>query len=74
MDWQNTPESTNVEDRRGAGGGVSLGGGGAGGLGIGAILIIGLISYFTGIDPRILIGGAQIVTDSQSIPTILSLC
>ena len=64
MDWQNTPESTNVEDRRGAGGGVSFGGGGAGGLGIGAILIIGLISYFTGIDPRILIGGAQIVSGS----------
>ena len=62
MDWQNTPESTNIEDRRGSGGGVSLGGGGAGGLGIGAILIIGLISYFTGIDPRILIGGAQIVS------------
>ena len=64
MDWQNTPESTNIEDRRGSGGGISLGGGGAGGLGIGAILIIGLISYFTGIDPRILIGGAQIVTGS----------
>jgi uncharacterized protein len=66
MDWQNTPQSTNIEDRRGAGGGVSLGGGGAGGLGIGAILIIGLISYFTGIDPRLLIGGAQIVTGSGS--------
>ncbi len=62
MDWQNTPESTNIEDRRGGGGGISLGGGGAGGLGVGAILIIGLISYFTGIDPRILIGGAEIVS------------
>jgi len=63
MDWQSTPESQNIEDRRGSGGGgVALGGGGTGGLGIGAIIILGLIGYFTGIDPRILIGGAEMVT------------
>jgi uncharacterized protein len=61
MEWEQSRESTNVEDRRGQGGGFSIGGGG-GGLGIGAILILAAIGYFTGIDPRILIGGAEIVT------------
>jgi len=61
MEWQNTPQSQNIEDRRGVGGG-SFGGGGTGGLGIGAIIILGLIGYFTGIDPRILIGGAEVVS------------
>ena len=37
-------ESTNVEDRRGRGGGFRLGG--KGGLGIGAAIIIGLLTYF----------------------------
>src|SRR5580704_3689682 len=64
MEWEQSRESTNVEDRRG---GDSSGGfgipvaGGTGGLGIGAILILAAIGYFTGIDPRVLIGGAQIV-------------
>jgi predicted metalloprotease len=66
MDWQNTPESSNIEDRRGdSGGGASFGGGGAvgtGGLGIGAIVIILIISYFTGINPSVLLGGAQVLT------------
>ncbi len=66
MDWQNSPESQNIEDRRGqGGGGMIAGGGGTGGLGIGAILILGLIGYFTGIDPRILIGGAQIIAGAS---------
>ena len=44
------------------GGGLGIPiGGGTGGLGIGVILILAVIGYFTGIDPRILIGGAQIV-------------
>lgn len=34
-------------------------GGGAGGLGIGTIVVLLIISYFTGINPAILIGGAQ---------------
>ena len=63
MEFQNTPESQNIEDRRGSGGGgMGMGGGGTGGLGIGAIIVLGLIGYFTGIDPRILIGGAEIIT------------
>jgi predicted metalloprotease len=64
MEWENSRESANVEDQRGAsgggGGGIQIGGG-TGGLGIGVILILAVIGYFTGIDPRILIGGAQIV-------------
>src|ERR1700722_1531082 len=65
MEWEQSRESTNIEDRRGdgGGGGFSIGGGG-GGLGVGAILILAVIGYFTGIDPRILIGGAQILTGS----------
>lgn len=64
MEWENTPESVNVEDRRGAGGGSPLGGG-TGGLGLGAIVVLALIGYFTGIDPRLLIGGAEILTGSN---------
>src|ERR1700678_2138535 len=62
MEWENTPESANVEDRRGQSGGGGLPiGGGAGGLGIGVIIIVFAISYFTGINPSVLLGGAQIV-------------
>jgi uncharacterized protein len=65
MRWEDLPESQNVEDRRGeeggGGGGGGFGGmpGGAGGLSIGAILILGLIGYATGIDPSMLIGVAD---------------
>ncbi len=54
--------SDNVEDDRRAS--ASRGGipGGAGGLGIGTIIIIGLISWYFGIDPSVLINGAQILT------------
>jgi hypothetical protein len=65
MEWENTPVSANVEDRRGAGGGMPLGGG-TGGLGLGAIVVLALIGYFTGVDPRLLIGGAEILTGGSS--------
>jgi predicted metalloprotease len=64
MEWENTPESANVEDRRGqggGGGGIPISGG-TGGLGIGVIIIVFAISYFTGINPSVLLGGAQILT------------
>jgi uncharacterized protein len=70
MEWQNFRRSDNVEDRRGddpgdpsdGGGGLSLPGGlGAGHLGLGAIIILGLIAWALGIDPRVLIGGANMV-------------
>jgi len=66
MEWQNTPESSNIEDRRGQDLGAGMGGGGAsfggGGLGIGVIVIVLIISYFTGLNPALLLGGAQILT------------
>jgi uncharacterized protein len=65
MEWQNTPESTNIDDRRGGGGGGLPIGGGTGGLGIGVVIVLALIGYFTGIDPRVLIGGAEIVAGSH---------
>ncbi len=46
-------ESSNVEDRRG------MSGVGAGGLGIGAIVVLTLIGWATGINPALLIGGAE---------------
>ncbi len=67
MEFENMPESTNVEDRRGAVGGPQLGAG-SGGLGLGAIVVLALIGYFTGIDPRLLIGGAEILTGGSSAP------
>jgi predicted metalloprotease len=65
MEWENTPLSDNVEDRRGGGGGFSVGGAG-GGLGLGTILVLTAIGYFTGIDPRMLIGGAEVVSNMRS--------
>ena len=64
--------SDNVEDDREAS--ASRGGfpGGTGGLGIGTIIIIGLISWYFGIDPSVLLNGAQILTgggtSSQTAP------
>src|SRR5262245_5272176 len=64
MRWDQLPQSDRVEDRRSEGMGRRRGGFGVparrGGLGIGAILILGLIAWALGIDPRILIGGAEI--------------
>ena len=58
--------SDNVEDDRELS--ASRGGlpGGAGGLGIGTIIIIGLISWYFGIDPSALLNGAQILTGSDT--------
>ncbi len=69
MEWQNFRRSDNVEDRRGddssdpsGGGGLGMPGGiGAGHLGLGAIIILGLIGWALGIDPRVLIGGAEMI-------------
>ena len=66
MEWENTPVSDNVEDRRGGGGGGGFSVGGSGGLGLGTILILTAIGYFTGIDPRVLLGGAEVVSDMRS--------
>ena len=59
MQYENTPVSENIEDRRGQGGGLRVGGGG---LGVGAIIIVLVISYFTGISPQVLMSGAEMAT------------
>jgi predicted metalloprotease len=53
------PQSDRIEDRRG---GLSRLPGGRGGLGIGTVVVLGLIGWALGIDPRILIGGAEMVS------------
>src|SRR5215831_19457897 len=69
MRYEDLPESGNIEDRRDQsgsvgggfpGGGIPLGRGG--GLGIGTIVVLGLIGWALGIDPRLLIGGAEMVS------------
>jgi hypothetical protein len=62
------PRSDNVEDRRGdmgGGGGFRIPGG-RGGLGIGAIIVLVLVGWWLGIDPSLLIGGADILTGGGS--------
>ena len=58
-------QSDNVEDRRGQGSdsGGGIGGilGSGGHLGLGAIVILGIIGYALGIDPRVLISGAEMI-------------
>jgi predicted metalloprotease len=66
MRWEDLPESQNVEDRRGEGGDYGGGGFGipmgSGGIGIGTLVVLALVGYALGIDPRLLIGGAEILT------------
>src|SRR5712672_3357551 len=65
MRLDDLPQHGNIEDRRGedsdggGGGGFSMG---RGGLGIGTIAILGIIGYALGIDPRLLIGGAEMLS------------
>lgn len=65
MRWDDFRRSDNVEDDRDAGGGFGGGGigipGGGGGLGIGTVVVLGLIGWALGIDPSVLIGGAELV-------------
>jgi uncharacterized protein len=55
------PRSDNVEDRRGM-----RVPGGRSGLGIGTVVLLGLLGWWLGIDPSILIGGAEIFTGGGS--------
>jgi predicted metalloprotease len=73
MRWDDFRRSDNIEDDRESSGGLGggMGGGfgrrgmgipvGRGGLGIGTVIVLGLIGWALGIDPSILIGGAEII-------------
>ena len=52
MRLDDLPTSDRIEDRRGLPGGRA-------GLGIGTVVILGLLAWALGIDPRVLIGGAE---------------
>ena len=69
MRWDDFRRSDNVEDSRGEDGGYGGGGigipVGGGGLGIGTIVVLGLIGWALGIDPSILIGGAEMVNSTR---------
>jgi len=66
MRWEDFRRSDNIEDRRGQRGMR------AGGIGIGTVLVLGLVGWALGIDPRLLIGGAEMLqrtTQTQQAPT-----
>ena len=76
MRYDDFRRSDNIDDRRddsggGGGGGFGLPMGG-GGLGIGTIIVLSLVGYAFGIDPRILIGGAEILTGGNESPSYQS--
>ena len=71
MRYDDFRRSDDIDDRRDDGGGGGGGGGfglpmGGGGLGIGTVIVLGLVGWAFGIDPRILIGGAEILTGGQA--------
>ncbi len=88
MRWQGRRQSTNIRDMRGTGGGGlggGLGGGfggrgpmvtrraGGGGLGIGAVVVILVVSYFLGINPLELLNGGTVgPTPQQGQSTVQS--
>lgn len=63
MRWDDFRRSGNVEDRRGeaGGGGFRIPGGRGGGLGIGGLIVVGLVAWALGIDPRLILGGLEMV-------------
>jgi uncharacterized protein len=75
MRYDDFRRSDNIDDRRDDSGGGGGGGGGfglpmgGGGLGIGTVIVLGLVGWAFGIDPRVLIGGAEILTGGQQAPT-----
>jgi predicted metalloprotease len=71
MRWEDFRRSDNIEDRRaddesgGAPGGMPSFGG-AGHLGLGTIVVLGLVGWALGIDPRVLIGGAEMIQNARN--------
>src|SRR5216684_8066897 len=74
MRYDDFRRSDDIDDRRGDDGGGGGGGFGlpmgGGGLGIGTIIVLGLVGYAFGIDPRVLIGGAEILTGGGSSSSV----
>jgi hypothetical protein len=67
MKWEDFQTSQNIEDRRGedyaeGGAGPRIGGGG---LGLGTIILLGLIGYALGVNPAVLIGGAEMFNNMR---------
>ncbi|MSO68036.1 MAG: metalloprotease [Pseudolabrys sp.] len=68
MRWDDFRRSDNIEDDR-DGGGDGFGGGfgiPGGGLGIGTVVVLGLVGWALGIDPSVLISGAEMVSGGRS--------
>jgi uncharacterized protein len=68
MRWSDFRRSDNIEDDRDGGStggrlGIPIG---RGGLGIGTVIVLGLIGWALGIDPSVLIGGAEIISGGGS--------
>jgi predicted metalloprotease len=66
MKWEDFRQSDNIEDRRGSDYADAGGGGSSGHLGLGAVIVLGIIGYALGIDPRVLIGGAEMASHLSS--------
>ena len=69
MKWEDFQTSENIEDRRGNDQYADAGGRGsrvgAGGLGLGTMVVLGLIGWALGINPAILIGGAEMLNNMR---------
>jgi predicted metalloprotease len=59
MRLDDLPTSDRIEDRRGLPGGRA-------GLGVGTVVILSLLAWAFGIDPRVLIGGAEKRTNATT--------
>src|SRR5581483_9790032 len=65
MQYDDFRRSDNIEDRRGDEAPIGIPGVSSGGLGIGGLIIVGLISWALGIDPRLVLGGLEMVQGAR---------
>lgn len=68
MKWEDLETSQNIEDRRDGDEGPMIAQGpriGAGGIGLGTMVILGLVGWALGINPALLIGGAQVINSMR---------